>query len=57
MEKNIFPAGNALGQGLIIDDNSNCKVTAVYDDIPANSHFHFDILRAINGRTRRSRLR
>ena len=49
MEKKYFPAGNALGQSLILDDNSNCKVTAVYENIPANSHFHFDMLRAING--------
>jgi len=49
MEKKYFPTGNALGQSLILDDNSNCKVTAVYEDIPANSHFHFDMLRAING--------
>lgn len=49
MAKKYFPNGSALGQTLIIDDNTNYKVTAVYEDIPANSHFHFDILRSTNG--------
>src|SRR6185295_11522387 len=49
MERKYFPDGNSLGQSLILDDNSNCKVTAVYEDIPVHSHFHFDILRAIAG--------
>jgi putative ABC transport system permease protein len=44
-----FPGGNALGQTLILDDNWNHKVTAVFEDIPSNSHFHFDMLVAMAG--------
>jgi len=49
MAQKYFPRGNALDQTLIIDDTSNYKVTAVYEDIPRNSHFHFDMIRAIHG--------
>jgi putative ABC transport system permease protein len=49
MARKYFPNGSGLGQSLILDDNSNYKVTAVYEDIPALSHFHFDILRAMAG--------
>ena len=38
-----FPGKSALGQSLILDNNYNAKITAVYEDIPAASHFHFDI--------------
>jgi putative ABC transport system permease protein len=44
-----FPAGNAVGQMLIFPDNWTHKVTAVFDDMPSNSHFHFDILVAMTG--------
>jgi putative ABC transport system permease protein len=47
MAAKYFPQGTALDQSLILDDDSYCKVTAVYDDIPPNSHFHFDMLRPI----------
>ena len=49
MARKYFPNGSALGQSLILDDDSNNKVTAVYEDIPTLSHFHFDILRAMSG--------
>lgn len=49
MARKYFPNGNALGQSLILDDDSNNKVTAVYEDIPNRSHFHFDILRSMSG--------
>ncbi len=44
-----FPAGSALGQSLILDTKYNAKVTAVFEDMPAASHFHFDILIAMVG--------
>lgn len=44
-----FPNKNALGQTMILDNKYNAKVTAVFDDIPAASHFHFDILIAMIG--------
>jgi putative ABC transport system permease protein len=49
MARKYFPDGHVLGQSLILDDDSNNKVTAVYEDMPASSHFHFDILRAMSG--------
>ncbi|HRI79712.1 MAG TPA: ABC transporter permease, partial [Cyclobacteriaceae bacterium] len=56
MAKKYFPGGSALGQSLIIDEqrasqpNENVnKITTVYEDFPANSHFHFDILRSATG--------
>jgi putative ABC transport system permease protein len=49
MSEKYFPDGNALGQSLIIDKETNYKVTAVYENIPARSHFHFDILRSMAG--------
>lgn len=49
MADKYFPQGNALGQPMILDNRFNVKVTAVFQDIPANSHFHFDILIAMAG--------
>ncbi len=44
-----FPDGNVLGQSLILDNNLNVKVTAVFEDMPTAAHFHFDILIAMAG--------
>ena len=46
MAAKYFPGSSALNQTLLIDDISY-TITAVYEDIPANSHFHFDILRSL----------
>ena len=43
----FFPNENALGQTLILDNDMNTKITAIYQNMPANSHFHFDILIAM----------
>jgi putative ABC transport system permease protein len=45
----FFPNEEAFGKTLILDNNMNMKITAVYEDIPANTHFHFDILIAMEG--------
>ncbi len=47
--KKYFPNKSALGQSLILDNKYHAKVTAVYDDIPAASHFHPEILIAMVG--------
>ncbi|MEL7001094.1 MAG: ABC transporter permease, partial [Bacteroidota bacterium] len=39
-----FPTEYALGKTLILDGRLICEVSAVYADIPENSHFHFDFL-------------
>ena len=44
-----FPKGDALGQSLILDNTLNVKVTAVFENMPENSHMHFDILIAMSG--------
>ncbi len=44
-----FPNENALGQTLIFDNEMNMKITAVYKPLPANTHFHFDILISLEG--------
>jgi putative ABC transport system permease protein len=45
----FFPNENALGQTLILNNEINAKITAIYQNMPANSHFHFDILMAMEG--------
>jgi putative ABC transport system permease protein len=49
MEDKYFPGTSALGQAMILDNKYHAKVTAVFEDIPANSHFHFDILISMIG--------
>jgi len=44
-----FPNESALGQSLLLDEKYNAKITAVFEDIPRASHFHFDILIAMVG--------
>jgi len=38
-----FPGQNALGQQLLFFNNWTNKVVGVVEDMPVNSHFHFDI--------------
>lgn len=49
MAAKYFRDGNAIGKSLIFPDNWNHKVTAVFEDMPSNSHLHFDILIAMAG--------
>lgn len=49
MADKYFPDGNVLGQSMILDNRLNVKVTAVFEDMPIASHFHFDILIAMAG--------
>lgn len=44
-----FPEGSALGKSIVLDNKYHATVTAVFEDIPAASHFHFDILIAMVG--------
>lgn len=45
----FFPNEDAIGQTLILDNTQNFKITAVYEDMPATSHFHFDFILAMEG--------
>lgn len=44
-----FPGENAIGQSLILDNEMDFRITGVYEDIPQNSHFHFDFLLSMEG--------
>lgn len=45
----FFPNEEAIGQTLILDNNMTMKVTAVYEDMPVTSHFHFNVLISLAG--------
>lgn len=49
MAQKYFPGKSALGESMVLDNKYHAKVTAVYEDIPAASHFHFDFLIALVG--------
>ena len=42
-----FPNENPIGQTLIVENKDNYKITGVFEDMPATSHFHFDIMLAL----------
>ena len=44
-----FPGESALGKSLTLDNDEDFRITGVYEDIPQNSHFHFDFLLAMEG--------
>ncbi|WP_425638029.1 ABC transporter permease [Algoriphagus yeomjeoni] len=44
-----FPGESAIGKSLILDNEYDFRITGVYEDIPENSHFHFDFLLAMEG--------
>ncbi|OOG76390.1 ABC transporter permease [Algoriphagus sp. A40] len=44
-----FPGQDAVGKSLILDHDMEFRITAVYEDIPVNTHFHFDFLLAAAG--------
>jgi putative ABC transport system permease protein len=47
LAKKYFGDEEALGEMLTLNNNWEVKITAVYKDIPKNSHFHFNILIAM----------
>ena len=48
-EKYFSSPQMALGQTLILENDQRWQVTAVYEDMPVNSHFQADLLLAMNG--------
>ena len=42
-----FGAANPLGQTLRLDNEEDYLVSGVFRDIPANSHFHFDLIASL----------
>ncbi len=50
MAQKYFGTGDALGKVLEINgDSVPYKVTGIFDKVPANSHFHFDLLGSMVG--------
>lgn len=49
MAAKFFPNEEALNQTLILDNEITAKITAVFEDMPVASHFHFDILISMAG--------
>jgi putative ABC transport system permease protein len=49
MADKFFKGENPVGQSLVLDNKTDYKITAVYEDIPENSHFDFHVLLAAEG--------
>ncbi|MBS1504047.1 MAG: ABC transporter permease, partial [Bacteroidetes bacterium] len=45
--KKYFNSTDVVGKTLYVDNHSSCKITGVFEDIPAQSHFHFRFIRSI----------
>jgi putative ABC transport system permease protein len=45
--RKYFGAESAPGRSLIFDNTATYKVTGVYEDMPHNSHFHFDFIASL----------
>ncbi len=45
--KKYFGDGDPVGKSIIVDKNHSYTVTAVMEDVPSNSHFHFDFLASL----------
>ncbi|PHN01942.1 ABC transporter permease [Flavilitoribacter nigricans] len=48
-EKYFESAQAAIGQTLIFDNEDRWRVTAVYEDMPRNTHFRADLIMSMNG--------
>jgi len=48
-EKYFSSPQMALGQTLVLENDQRWQVTAVFEDMPANSHFRADLLLAMSG--------
>jgi putative ABC transport system permease protein len=48
-EKYFASPQMAMGQTLVLENEERWQVTAVYEDMPGNSHFRADLLLAMNG--------
>ncbi len=44
MAKRLFAVGDPIGKSVVVGDGREFQVTAVVEDVPHNSHFHFDML-------------
>ena len=47
--KKVFGNENPIGQTLVMSNEFDFEVTGVFADMPAQSHFHFDLILAMEG--------
>ncbi|MEP5612037.1 MAG: ABC transporter permease [Cyclobacteriaceae bacterium] len=45
----IFGKEDPVGSTLVLDNDEDYEITAVFEDMPANSHFRFNMLMAMEG--------
>lgn len=45
--KKYFGEADPLGESIVVDNNNSYTITAVMEDIPSNSHFHFDFIASL----------
>lgn len=48
MAEKYFNRTDVVGQNLIIDDTGNYKITGVVEEVPEQSHFHYDFFVALS---------
>ncbi len=48
MAKKYFPGTDAIGKSLLTSNSTNYKITGVIKDLPAQSHFHFNFIKAMS---------
>ncbi|MCU0418611.1 MAG: ABC transporter permease [Cyclobacteriaceae bacterium] len=49
LAEKLFPGEEALGKTVVLDNELNVKVNAVYTDFPSQTHFHFNLLISLEG--------
>ena len=48
--KKIFGEDDPLGQIVVLDNDEDWEITGVYEDMPSNSHFNFEVLLSMESR-------
>jgi putative ABC transport system permease protein len=55
--KRYFGRTDVIGRTIrTTDDTALCRITGVFKDLPAESHFHFQLIKSLSGSQRRSLL-
>ena len=49
-QEKYFPNQSAVGQTLLLNDEQEWRVVAVYEDLPSNSHFHLNLMLSMESR-------
>ena len=51
LSKKVFGEENPVGKTVVLDNSVDYEVTGVYEDMPSNMHFHFDMMLSLVSRT------